>query len=334
MDDIFIGKTTLITGATGLLGGAVAKILLQEGHTVRVMVRSLQRAQSLARLGAEVIQADMIDPPSLERAVSGCQVVLHFAGALADEYASRVYFHQVNVEGTLHLAQAALAAGVMRFLHTSTAWVYGYAASPGTSERSPYLISRDLYIDTKIEAERRLQQLRLEAGLLLVIVQPSQVYGPGDKHWTLTPLRYIHTGKMFLMNGGSGLIQPIFVDNAAAGILAAARRGQVGEAYLICGSEEMTLRRFFGEYARILGRKRLPSIPGWLGICLAVILESLSALTHQQPLISRAMVRANTMHASYDGSKARTELGFTPQVSLQAGLSRVAAWIAAENPLE
>jgi dihydroflavonol-4-reductase len=115
--------------------------------------------------------------------------VFHFAGALADEFASEAYFHQVNVDGTLHLAEAAFTAGVELFLHTSTAWVYGYAASPETSERSPYLVSQDPYIDTKIEAEQRLQQLRQERGLPLVIVQPSEVYGPNDKHWTLTPLR-------------------------------------------------------------------------------------------------------------------------------------------------
>lgn len=332
MDDVFFGKTVLVTGATGLLGGAVAKALLQEGHHVRAMARNPQRAQSLARQGAEVVQADMADLPSLERAVSGCQVVLHFAAAL-DEFASQAYFYKVNVEGTLHLAQAALAAGVERFLHTSTCWVYGYAASPATTERSSYLISGDLYIDTKIEAERRLQQLHRERGLPLVIVQPSEVYGPGDRHWTLIPLRYIQAGKMVLVSGRSGVIQPIYVDDVVAGILAAARRGRIGEAYLLCGPEEVALSRYYSEFARMLGRKWIPSIPGWLAMTVAIAMESLSAVTHRPPLFSRGMVRSNTMHASYDGSKASVELGFTPQVSLEAGMSGVAAWLSAENPL-
>jgi nucleoside-diphosphate-sugar epimerase len=333
MNDILSSKTVLVTGATGLLGEAVAKALLQEGYKVRAMTRSLQRAEALASLGAEVVQADMTDLASLERAVSGCQVIFHFAGALAGDFASEAYFHKVNVEGALTLAQAALAAGVERFIHTSTAWVYGYAASPATTERSPYLISGDLYIDTKIEAERCLQQLRLERGLPLVIVQPSQVYGPGDRHWTLTPLRFIQAGKMILVDGGRGVIQPIYVEDVAAGVLAAAKRGRIGEAYLLCGPEEVTLRRFYGEFARMLGRKWIPSIPGWLGMSVASAMESLSALTHRPPLFSRPLVRGNTMVASYDGSKARAELGFTPQVSLQAGMSRVAEWLASENPL-
>jgi nucleoside-diphosphate-sugar epimerase len=83
----------------------------------------------------------------------------------------------------------------------------------------------------------------------------------------------------------------------------------------------------------MLGRKWIPSIPGWLAMTLVIAMKSLSALTRRPPLFSRGMLRGNTMHASYDGSKASAELGFTPQVSLQAGMSRVAAWLIAENPL-
>jgi nucleoside-diphosphate-sugar epimerase len=332
MDDIFSGKTTLVTGASGLLGGAAAKALLEEGYQVRAMARDPRGVQSLACQGAQVVQADMTDLPSLQRAAAGCQVVLHFAGAL-DEFASTAYFHQVNVAGTLHLAQAALAAGVERFVHTSTAWVYGFAASPGTTERSPYQISRDLYIDTKIEAERGLQRLRLEGGLPLVIIQPSEVYGPGDRHWTLTPLRLIQSGRMLLVAGGSGLIQPIYVDDVVAGALAAARRGRIGEAYLLCGPEVVTLKSFYGYLAGMLGRKWIPSIPGWPAALVVGAMESWSALTRRPPLFSRSSLRGNRKHASYDGGKSREELGFTPQVSLQAGMSRVAAWLAAGNPL-
>jgi nucleoside-diphosphate-sugar epimerase len=333
MGDIFSGKTTLVTGASGLLGGAVAKALLEKGHQVRAMTRSLPRAQSLARQGAEVIQADMTDPASLQRAVSDCQIVLHFAGALTGDPGDAAYFRQVNVEGTLYLAQAALAAGVERFLHTSTAWVYGYDAGPGTSERSPYLISEDAYIDTKIEAERRLQQLRAERGLPLVIIQPSEVYGPGDRHWTLMPLRFIQTGKMILVNGGSGVIQPIYVDDVVAGVLAAARRGRIGEAYLLCGPEVVTLKRFYGEFAHMLDRKWTPSVSERLARVLVAVMESWSSLTHRPPLFSRSTLRGNSMHASYDGDKACEELGFTLRVSLQAGMAAVSAWLADENPL-
>lgn len=333
MDDIFFGKTILVTGASGLLGGAVAKKLLEEGYQVRLMTRSLSRSQPLARQGAAVVQADMTDPASLERAVSGCQVVLHFAGVLTGDRDDAVYFHQVNVEGTMHLAQAALAAGVELFLHTSSAWVYGFDAGLGTTENSPYLISGDAYTDTKIEAERRLQKLRAERGLPLVIIQPSEVYGPGDRHWTLIPLRLIQTRKMILVNGGSGVIQPIYVDDVVAGALAAARRGRIGEAYLLGGPEVVTLKRFYGEFANMLGRKWMPSAPAWLAEMLAAFMESWSSLTHRPPLFSRSMLRGNIRQASYDSNKACEELGFSPQISLQAGMAEVSAWLAAEYPL-
>ena len=116
--------------------------------------------------------------------------------------------------------------------------------------------------------------------------------------------------------------------------LGAGRVGPIGEAYLLCGPEVVTLKSFYGEFARILGRKWIPSVPGLLAMMLVASMESLSALTHRPPLFSRADLRGNTMHASYDGSKARAELGFTPHVSLQAGMSGVAAWLAAEKPLD
>ena len=327
MDDILSENTILVTGVTGLLGGAVARALLQEGCRVRAMARIPERAGSLADLGAEIVEADLADLPSLERAVSDCQVVFHFAAALAGDFVSRDYFHQVNVDGTLQLAKAALSGGVKCFLHASTAWVYGYTAAPGTTESSPYRISHDLYIDTKIEAERRLQQLCQENGLPLVIIQPSEVYGPGDRTWTLGPIHYLKAGRLLLVDQGSGVIQPIYVADVVRGTLAAARRGRAGEAYLLCGPEVVTLKRYYAELARMVGSKQPSSIPWWLAVPVVSLAEGWSALVHRPPLFSRTMLRSNTMRASYDGSKAQTELGFIPQVSLEAGMAEVAAWL-------
>jgi dTDP-glucose 4,6-dehydratase len=190
MDDIFSGKKILVTGATGLIGGGVAQALLKQGCQIRAMVRNSERAAPLAHQGFEVVLGDMADSPALERAVAGCQVVLHFASALGDEFASPAYIHKVIVDGTLKLAEVALTVGVERFVHTSTSWVYGYKAGPGATEQSPYTFSHDPYIDSKIEAEQGLLQMYRAQGLPLVIVQPSIVYGPGDRHWTVKPLRF------------------------------------------------------------------------------------------------------------------------------------------------
>ena len=126
----------------------------------------------------------------------------------------------------------------------------------------------------------------------------------------------------------------VYVDDVVAGTLAAARLGRIGEAYLLCGPEVVTLKSFYGEFARMLGRRRIPSVPRLLAMMLVASMEILSALTHRPPLFSRADLRGNTMHASYDGNKACEELDFTPRVPLKAGMSGVAAWLAAEKPLD
>jgi nucleoside-diphosphate-sugar epimerase len=129
------------------------------------------------------------------------------------------------------------------------------------------------------------------------------------------------------------MIQPIYVDDVVAGVLVAARNGRCGEAYLIVGPEAMSLRRYYGEYARMLGRKSIPSIPRWLAMALGSTLEGISAITHHPPMFSRPIVRCNLMQVSYDGSKARRELGFTPQVGLEVGMRRVEDWLKREKPL-
>lgn len=317
------GKFVLVTGATGLIGGMTAKRLLADGARVRAMARQPGRAAGLAAAGAEVVAGDMTDAQSLERAVRGCQAVFHFAGTLANEFRPLSYFRQVNVEGTRRLALAALAARVERFVHCSTAWVYGMAAAPETDETSSHRYSGEPYCDTKLDAEEVVRGLAHEKGLPAVIVQPTEVYGPDDENWTLGPLELIRSGQMILAGGGAGLVQLVYQDDVVEGILAAARRGRVGEAYLIGGAKPVTIREYFTGLARIAGRERLLSAPGWLAVTLAGVLEFASRLTGRPPRFTRGAVRGTMVHATYRTDKARTELGFYPRVDFGDGLQRV-----------
>ena len=317
------GKLVLVTGATGLLGGMTARRLLADGARVRGLVRQPTRATELAAAGAEIVAGDMTDFPSLERAIRGCQAVFHFAGVLANEFQPQSYFRQVNVEGTRHLALAALAGRVERFLHCSTAWVYGMAAGADTSESTPHQYSGEPYCDTKLDAEEVIRSLARDRGLPAVIVQPTEVYGPDDKTLTLGPLELIQAGQMVLAAGGSGLLQLVYQDDAADGILAAARHGLVGEAYIIGGAEVISIREYFLNLARMTGRKRLPSVPGWLAIAAAGLLELGSRVNGRPPSFTRGAVRGTMVHATYRVDKAQTELGFTAQVDFRTGLARI-----------
>ncbi|MFO7649994.1 MAG: SDR family NAD(P)-dependent oxidoreductase [bacterium] len=316
-------KLVLVTGATGLLGGMTARRLLADGAKVRGLARQPARAAELAAAGAEIVAGDMTDVPSLERAIEGCRAVFHFAGALANEFRPWSYFRQVNVEGTRHLALAALAGRVERFLYCSTAWVYGMAAGADTDEATPHQYSGEPYCDTKLDAEEVIRSLVRDRGLPAVVVQPTEVYGPDDKNWTLGPLELIRAGQMVLAAGGSGLVQLIYQDDAVDGILSAARHGLVGEAYIIGGAEAITIREYFLSLARMTDREHLPSVPGWLAVALAGLFELASRVSGRPPSFTRGAVRGTMVHATYRIGKARTELGFAPRTDLRVGLEQV-----------
>ena len=225
------------------------------------------------------------------------------------------------------LAEAALDARVERFVYASTVFVYGLKAAPNVDESSPRLLSNDLYSDSKLEAENVVRQLVQERGLPCVIVQPSQVYGPGDEGWTLTPMRMIQAGRMVLPDGGSGLIQPIYIDDLVDGIVAAARRGQTGQAYILCGPRAVTLREFLGFLCEMVGRRRIRSVPGPVVMIVATMAEEAARLTRRPPLLTRGAARYIMMQATYNGGKAQRELGFVPRTTIETGMRLVREWL-------
>ncbi|MGA2615877.1 MAG: NAD-dependent epimerase/dehydratase family protein [Spirochaetia bacterium] len=226
-------------------------------------------------------------------------------------------------------AEAALQSGVERFVHASSVAVYGMKPTGHLCEASPHVRNGDPYPDTKLEAEDVVHQLVLERGLPAVIVQPTQVYGPGDVHWTLRPFRMIRDGRMILFAGGTGLVMPIYLDDVVEGILAAARHGRAGESYILTGPAVVTIHDFFGCYARMLGKERLPSVPLWLAMTIAALSEGAAAALGRKPMFTRDEVQRIERKATWDGGKAMMELGFKPMVTVDEGMRRVEAWLRA-----
>jgi nucleoside-diphosphate-sugar epimerase len=327
------GEAVLVTGATGYLGSRLVRKLLCEGAQVHALVRSPAKARFLERLGVEIYTADLSRPSSLlQDSMKGCSLAFHVAGAV-NEFRPRSYYWAVNVTGTRVLAEAAIEARVDRFIHVSSVVVYGAHAGESINESSPLTKSGFPYADTKLEGEKVVRRMIQERSLLpAVVVQPSEVYGPEDPTWTVRPIEMIKRGKMVLVNGGSGLIQPIYVDDVIEGILTAAGKGTIGQSYIICGTEAVTLREFFGYYMRMLGKSRLPSVPASLALTVATLSEWASKILRRPPIFTRQEIRGTTMHAAFDGGKARRELGFAPKVTLPEGMGCVEEWWKSNPP--
>jgi len=323
-------KRILVSGASGLIGTGLIKTLLGEGAKVRALVRNPSKTKSIQHQNVEIKVIDFAYPATLQGVVQNCQIVFHLAGIL-NEFKSYSYYQQVNVMGTKVLAEQAIQVGVEKFIHTSTVWVHGMNITGLIDETSPQIRSGNFYADSKLEGEEIIRKFVQDKKLPAVIVLPSQVYGPDDRTWTQRPLELIRDGRMILVDGGQGLMQPIYIDDLIRGILLAAKTGIIGQSYILCGAKSITCREYFNLLADLVGKKKLPAVPKWVAVTMARTAEYWAMITRSKPVFTCQEIQATTVQATYNGKKAREELGFEPKIDLNTGMARIKQWIEASR---
>ena len=302
----------LVTGATGFVGSAVARALLQAGWQVTALVRPNSDRRNLQRLGAQLVMGDLGDPGSLDHALAGCEALFHVAAdyRLGVRHPEELY--RTNVDGTRNILEAARRVGTGRIVYTSSVATIGLPAdgSPG-KEATPVALADMIghYKRSKFLAE----QLACEAarsGSSVVIVNPSTPVGPGD-------IKPTPTGQM-VMDAAAGRMPAyvdtglniVHVDDVAAGHLLALARGRSGERYIL-GGQDMTLRDILGEIARLAGRKP-PRIRLSTSVVLPVayMAELVSRLTGRSNRVTVEGVRMARKRMFFSSDKAVRELGY------------------------
>jgi dihydroflavonol-4-reductase len=316
-------KPILVTGATGFLGWHVARLLSEQGNTVRALCRP---SSQIRELSVEGVPGDLRDPESLERAVSGCGVVFHVAADYRLWSKNPADLYQSNVEGTRHLLQAAARAGVDRIVYTSTVGCIGMPKDHEGDENTPVGIA-DMaghYKRSKWLAE----QIALEAarsGLPVVIVNPTAPVG--DHDWKPTP-----TGKIILdflrdrlpafVDTGLNLVD---VSDTARGHLLAAEYGKSGERYIL-GSENLTLQQILARLASITGKKAPQTkVPYAAAYMTGLVTTAWANLTGKEPIAPIEGVKMARKKMFVTHAKAKRELGFSPGTADQA-LRRAVDW--------
>lgn len=316
-------KPTLVTGASGFVGWHVAKLLAERGHKVRALVRS---ASVIPELDIEPVTGDLRDAASLERAVAGCGLVFHVAADYrlwsknpSDLYAS-------NVGGTRNMLTAARAAGVERFVYTSTVGCIGVPPG-GIGDETQPVAQAEMAGDYKL-SKFQAEQVALEfasSGFPVVIVNPTAPMG--DHDFKPTP-----TGQIVLdfLNGqipafiDTGL-NVVHVADVAAGHLAACERGRIGERYIL-GSENLTLGQILKELASITGRKApTVELPYFVAYTAGVVTTAWARLTGIPPRAPLEAVRMAKKKMWVTHEKAARELGFAPRPA-RAALADAVAW--------
>ena len=337
----------LVTGATGFVGGNLARELCARGYEVRALVRPGSSVLTIKDTSVERVEGDILDRESVRRAAAGCQAVFHCAAAYTFWSKDPQGVRRANVEGTVNVLQCAAAAGVERIVYTSTVSTIGMPKDGGLGDEDTPLTPRALhghYKQSKFEAER--EALRLVQpppygeGLPVVVVNPTAPVGP----WDVKPTP---TGRIVLdfMRGripayiATGL-NLVDVADVSAGHILALERGQIGQRYIL-GNRNVTLKEMFGMLSRITGRPApRVRLPYWLvvggGYVEQAVSGGLRLLTNgegREPTIPVEGVMASKKPAWVSSQRAVQELGL-PQSPVEGALEQAAGWFAAHGYLD
>jgi dihydroflavonol-4-reductase len=319
--------TTLLTGATGFVGSAVARTLLARGHALRVLVRPGSNRANLAGLDVDLAEGDLTDAASLTRATAGCRYVLHVAADYRLWVPDPAAMERANVAGTVALLRAAQAAGVEKIVYCSSVAALGLTGTTAPADETtpvhPDSIA-GIYKQSKYRAEQAVLALIRDEGVPALIVNPSTPVGPRDIKPTPTGkmIRDAAAGRMpaYVDTG----LNVVHVDDVAEGHVLALERGRIGEKYIL-GGEDLALRDIFAAAAAAAGRPppRL-SLPIAPLIPLALACEALARFGIE-PLVTREMLAMARKKMFFSSAKARRDLGYTPRPAA-AAIDDAVAW--------
>jgi dihydroflavonol-4-reductase len=324
---------TLVTGATGFVGSAVARALLARGHRVRVLARAGSDRRNIAGLDVEVAEGDLGDAAALARAASGCRFVMHVAADYRIWVPDEDAMLRANVEGTRAMMRAALEAGAERVVHCSSVAALGLTAD-GTPADETTPVSEagivGIYKKSKFRAEQAVLAMVREEGLPAVIVNPAAPIGPRD-------IKPTPTGRM-VADAASGKVPAyidtglcvVHVDDVAEGHVLALERGRIGERYIL-GAENLALRDLLALVTRAAGRRapriRLPAPLLWP---VALACEGLARVAGIEPVVTRDHLRMARKRMFFSHAKAARELGFAPRPA-EAAVADAVAWFRAHG---
>jgi nucleoside-diphosphate-sugar epimerase len=322
------GSRILVTGATGFIGGQVARRLHGEGARVLALARHEAKGKPLADLGIDVVTGDIRDYERMAQILGeGIDIVMHLAAWMRGQVKSQA--NAVNVDATRYLAEASAASGIRRFVYTSSIAVYGFHGDNNVDEDTPLELYGDPYGDSKILAERALIEVGRATGLPYVIVRPGMVYGPGSPGWTIRPARWAKRGQTPLIGGGRGTAYPIYIDDLVnLLLLCAVHPRAISRIYNGVSDGPVTLYEYLTGHMKMIPTNRALRLPCWMARALAIAAEPLTPTLSMRYVIHQMCGTGLILN-----DRAKQELGWEPGVSLEKGLRLSEDWLREEGIL-
>jgi dihydroflavonol-4-reductase len=306
-----------VTGATGFIGGQVARQLRERGDEVVCLVRNHDKAAALTELGCQLASGDLSDREALRGAMEGCDGVIHAAAMyeVGIPESQHPAMYEANVVGTENVLGAALDAKVPKIVYVSTCGAFGNTHHQIVDEsyQHPGEEFTSYYEQTKVEAHRVAKRMIAEDGLPCTIVQPGGVYGPGDTSQLADLLDQFLSGKMPLIPFPELGICLAHVEDTAGAIILALDKGKPGETYVIAGPPT-TMGEAIGIVADVSGKKAPKrAVPVVLMKAMTPIGPLVGKMMGQPPNLRELISSADNVTFWATNEKAVRELGFNPR---------------------
>ncbi|MDA8886644.1 NAD-dependent epimerase/dehydratase family protein [Bacteroidia bacterium] len=323
----------LITGADGLLGSHVTRLLIKQGYSVIALVLKGTVYPTISALNITIIEGDILDYENLKEQIPQVDIIIHLAANTSVfPYRSSIV-KKVNIDGTLNMMQLARVLNVKKLIYCGTAnsFSYGTKQNPGI-EDTPYLsVKYGLdYMDSKAKA----QELVLEAakdGLPALVVNPTFMFGKYDSKPSSGAL-IVATYNNQIPAYASGGKNYICAKDAAHGVVNAIEMGRIGECYIL-GNDNLTYKEAFKKIGKTINVKPPKwEVPSWLILIYGRFDSFIARITNKKPKVGRALSRISCDGHYYSSDKAIKELKL-PQSPIEEGITECFEWLLKQRAI-
>lgn len=322
-----------LTGATGFIGKRLLRKIIEEGHKVTVLVRDINTAKQFKKSGVKAVIGDITKPDTFTKHLNNCHTLIHLA-AIRSNWGSPKKFIEVNSKAIENFLQPK--SSLKHIVVTSSVYAIGRLRSIPADENIP-LNGLGIYGESKVQAEIITKKLSNKFEIPFTIIRPAIVYGPEDNDtgMIVKMIKLIKKKRFQIIGNGNNLIHLIYIDDLVEGYLKVIKKGGHNQVYILAGNKPITLLELTSLIKKTLrinySNIFLPKLPL---IFMAFFVENLYKvgfkihhnLFNKEPFISPIKIQILTDNWSYNISKAKSELGFNPQVDYKEGIAKTVKW--------